>query len=71
MLGHPYDAKVDLWSVGVILYGNSDLHTYIHILLLSVDTETLFGMAPFASKTFEELEEKIFDDSPVKVIVTS
>ena len=21
MLGEPYDAKVDLWSVGVILYG--------------------------------------------------
>ena len=21
MQGHPYDAKVDLWSVGVIMYG--------------------------------------------------
>ena len=29
--------------------------------------ETLFGMAPFASKTFEELEEKVLDVSPVKV----
>lgn len=49
MMGQSYDAKVDLWSVGVILY------------------ETLFGMAPFASKTFEELEEKVLDDSPVKI----
>ncbi|KAM4747732.1 serine/threonine-protein kinase ULK3 isoform 2-T2 [Rhinophrynus dorsalis] len=36
-----YDARVDLWSVGVILY------------------EALFGKAPFASKSFSELEEKI------------
>ena len=29
--------------------------------------ETLFGVAPFASNTFEELEEKIVDHTPVKV----
>lgn len=31
--------------------------------------ETLFGMAPFASKTIEELEEKVLEDSPIKVVL--
>lgn len=26
-------------------------------------------MAPFASKTFEELEEKFLNDAPVKVVM--
>ncbi|XP_077988502.1 serine/threonine-protein kinase ULK3-like [Glandiceps talaboti] len=42
-----YDASVDLWSVGVILY------------------ECLFGQAPFASRTFAELEDKIRDSKPI------
>lgn len=42
-----YDASVDLWSTGVILF------------------ETLFGYAPFASKTFEDLEKKIRSDDPI------
>lgn len=44
-----YDASVDLWSTGVILY------------------ETLFGYAPFASKTFEELEQKIISNEDVVI----
>ena len=44
-----YDASVDLWSVGVILY------------------ETLFGRAPFASRTFEELEMKILSKEPITI----
>ncbi|GAB1605189.1 serine/threonine-protein kinase ULK3-like isoform X1 [Argonauta hians] len=42
-----YDSRVDLWSIGVILY------------------ECLFGQAPFASRTFTELEEKITDSGPI------
>lgn len=36
MSGHAYDAKVDLWSVGVILYGNDapKIIIFCHALLL-------------------------------------
>ena len=34
MLGERYDAKVDLWSVGVILYGKHNVtHTFTYINL--------------------------------------
>ncbi len=67
MLGHVYDAKVDLWSVGVILYGKNVRQVSPFTCFVG-NKETLFGMAPFASKTFEELEEKVLNDSPVKVM---
>ncbi|XP_059158373.1 serine/threonine-protein kinase ULK3-like isoform X2 [Physella acuta] len=44
-----YDNRVDLWSIGVILY------------------ECLFGKAPFASKNFKELGEKIWDQKPIEI----
>lgn len=44
-----YDARVDLWSIGVILY------------------ECLFGRPPYASRSFKELEEKIWDPKPVEL----
>ncbi|XP_076068674.1 unc-51 like kinase 3 homolog Aduk [Oratosquilla oratoria] len=49
LLKHSYDAKVDLWSVGVILY------------------ECLFGHAPYSSKTFKELSEKIQTEKPITI----
>ncbi|KAJ7365865.1 Serine/threonine-protein kinase ulk3 [Desmophyllum pertusum] len=48
-----YDARVDLWSVGVILY------------------EALFGMAPFASGSFAELERKIRSSDQIALPVGS
>ena len=44
-----YDASVDLWSVGVILY------------------EALFGYAPFASKSYSDLELKILSKDPIEI----
>ncbi|XP_028411207.1 serine/threonine-protein kinase ULK3-like [Dendronephthya gigantea] len=44
-----YDASVDLWSVGVILY------------------EALFGVAPFRSRTFSELEKKIRSTQEIRL----
>ncbi|CAL1526109.1 unnamed protein product, partial [Lymnaea stagnalis] len=44
-----YDNRVDLWSIGVILF------------------ECLFGKAPFASKSFKELGEKIWDQKPIEI----
>ena len=48
-LSDTYNASVDLWSCGVILF------------------ETLFGYAPFASKTYEELELKILSNDKVAI----
>ena len=41
----------------------------VNALYLYTCKETLFGEAPFASKTFSELESKIRDPNPVVVSV--
>jgi len=48
-LSDSYNASVDLWSTGVILF------------------ETLFGHAPFASSTYEELELKITSNDIIRI----
>lgn len=49
LLSDHYDNKVDLWSVGIIMY------------------ECLFGTAPYASPTFEEVAAKIRTDKPIQL----
>lgn len=39
----------------------------VAILILSFSEEALFGEAPFASDTLEELHLKVLDERPVKV----
>lgn len=76
-----YDSRVDLWSVGVILYGEhlflicfawciflqkfkcNKVHSPVCLLI-----EALFGRAPFASKSYSELVEKIRSNQPVEVM---
>jgi len=48
-LSDSYNASVDLWSTGVILF------------------ETLFGHAPFASSTYEELQLKITSNDIIRI----
>jgi len=69
-LADHYDAKVDLWSVGVILFGECrQLHhtSEYHYTLV----ETLFGHAPYSSQTTDELIEKIRQDVPITVWLIS
>lgn len=49
LLSQSYDARVDLWSVGIILY------------------ECLFGHAPYSSKSFTELVEKLKNPRPIEL----
>jgi serine/threonine protein kinase len=64
-----YDSKVDLWSVGVILYGTQKSMNLKRFFksYFSSQIEVIFGYAPFISNSFEELERKILDDKPIQV----
>ncbi|XP_055647867.1 serine/threonine-protein kinase ULK3 isoform X1 [Falco peregrinus] len=75
-----YDARVDLWSVGVILYGGLLLlcspgvgsgpispSPSPHAAPFLPPAEALFGRPPFASRSFAELEEKIRSDRAVEL----
>jgi serine/threonine protein kinase len=65
-----YDSKVDLWSVGVILYGKYFLILFNQInFKLFFYTEVIFGYAPFVSNSLDELEKKILDDTPIQIPV--
>uniref|UniRef100_A0A8C1DSA0 Serine/threonine-protein kinase ULK3 n=1 Tax=Cyprinus carpio carpio TaxID=630221 RepID=A0A8C1DSA0_CYPCA len=60
-----YDARVDLWSVGVILY---DLYDFLPSVEQNYENEkALFGRAPFASRSFTELEEKIRSEKHIEL----
>lgn len=41
----------------------------ILVLFYALNTECLFGRAPFASRTFKELENKIWDSKPVEASI--
>ncbi|KAF6726260.1 Serine/threonine-protein kinase ULK3 [Oryzias melastigma] len=65
-----YDSRVDLWSVGVILYGErrhshpippNMIYAPLQITRLCLDE------LQFASKSFAELEEKIRSDQPIEL----
>ena len=68
-LADQYDAKADLWSIGVILYEVSEHREKITLLSCSL-FQAIFGRAPFSSETLEQLVVKIKEDVPV-VIPTS
>ena len=48
-----YNPKIDIWSVGVILY------------------ECLFGKAPYSSRTFKELIDKIITNKKIEIPINT
>lgn len=54
--------------MNVVFWGFFFAMTYIALVCLHV--EALFGRAPFASKSYTELVEKIRSNQPIEVINT-
>jgi serine/threonine protein kinase len=61
----PYDNRVDLWSIGVILYGirKNFFESFFRLRFL----ECLFGRPPFVFLTIDDLISKIKATFPIEV----
>ena len=68
-LSDQYDAKADLWSIGVILYEVNQLEDCFYTELLFF-SQAIFGRAPFSSETLEQLVVKIKEDVPVVIPIS-
>ena len=64
---HPYDNRVDLWSVGVILYGKVALFSFTRSIYLFRLKECLFGRPLFTFTTIHDLIDTIKSDAPIEV----
>lgn len=62
---HPYDNRVDLWSIGIILYGR--IESFQETIQVSYRIECLFGRSPFIFSTVDELIEQIKSNIPIEV----
>lgn len=64
---NPYDNRVDLWSIGVILYG---IYKSFFPMVLDeelISLECLFGRPPFTFTTIDSLIQTIKSDVPIEV----
>ena len=68
---HPYDSRVDLWSIGIILY-RKDLPFLDAVNVpCRICVECLFGRSPFLFRTTDDLIVQIRADTPIEVSVSN